>query len=74
MEELKIIYGLITSVWKLIKKHGCNKLTDEQWETFVKDGMASRQAYLEKGEEYDLLYRDLFSAVQNYYIRKNGNR
>ena len=73
MEELKIIYDLITSVWKLIKKYGCNKLTDEQWEAFVEDGMAARKVYLEKGEQYDLLYRGLFSAVQDYYIRKKGD-
>ena len=60
MEELKIIYNLITSVWKLIKKYGCNKLTDEQWEAFVEDGMATRKVYLEKGE-------------QDYYIRKKGD-
>ncbi len=73
MEELKIIYGLITSIWKLVKKYGCNKLTDGQWEAFVGEGMAARKVFLEKGEQYDLLYRGLFSAVQDYYIRKNGD-
>jgi len=36
----------------------------------VEYGMAARKVYLEKGEQYDLLYRGLFSAVQDYYIRK----
>lgn len=71
MEELKIIYELITSIWKLIKKYGANRLTDEQWEVFVADGIESRNTFLAKGEQYDLLYRGMFSAVQDYYIRKN---
>lgn len=72
MDELKIIYELITSIWKLIKKYGTNRLTDEQWEAFVEDGNESRKNFLAKGEQYDLLYRGMFSAVQNYYIRKKG--
>ncbi len=71
MEELKLIYELITAVWKLIKKYGCGRLSDEQWEGFIEDGKRAREIYREKGEIYDLLYRGMFSAVQDYYSRKN---
>lgn len=71
MEELKIIYGLITSIWKLCKKYGTDKLTYNQWESFVEDGQKTREIYLVKGSQYDMLYREMFSALQEYYIRKN---
>ena len=66
MEELKLIYELITAVWKLIKKYGCGRLSDEQWEGFIEDGMRASDIYREKGETYDLLYRGMLSAVQDY--------
>ncbi|WP_297642781.1 hypothetical protein [uncultured Bacteroides sp.] len=72
MEELKIIYDLITSVWKLVKKYGCSRLTDEQWESFVEDGKRDREIYHGKGEMFDLFYRGMFSVVQDYYIQKNS--
>lgn len=70
MEELKIIYNLITSIWKLCKKYGTDKLTYGQWEAFVEDGQRTREIYLAKGSQYDMLYRGMFSALQEYYIQK----
>lgn len=69
MEELKIIYGLITSIWKLCKKYGTGKLTCEQWESFIEDGKKAREFYLARGGKYDVLYRGMFSALQEYYIK-----
>lgn len=70
MEELKIIYDLITSIWRMCKKYGTDRLTCEQWEAFVEEGKKGREMYRVKGEQYDMLYRGMFSALQEYYIRK----
>ncbi len=70
MEELKIIYGIISSIWKLCKKYGYKQLTDHEWESFVQDGISLQRKFREKGEEFDRLYRDLFAGLQAMYIRK----
>lgn len=74
MEELKIIYGLITSIWKLCRKYGIGKLTCEQWESFIEDGKKAREFYLARGVQYDVLYRGMFSALQDYYIQKKDEQ
>ena len=32
MEEKKIVYDVILSIWNLIKEHGFKQLSDEEWE------------------------------------------
>lgn len=71
MEELMIIYNLITSIWRLCRKYGTDRLTCEKWEAFVEDGKRIREDYFTQGEQYDMLYRGMFSALQEYYIRKD---
>ena len=70
MDEKKIIYEIILSIWNLFKKCGFQKLTDEQWEILIEEVNKERNKLIEVGNEYDLLYRDLFNAVQNFYERK----
>ncbi len=70
MEELKNIYDLITSIWRLCRKYGTDRLTYEQWESFAEEGKKMREAWLARGVQYDVLYRGMFSALQDYYIQK----
>lgn len=70
MEELKIIYKILSAIWKLCKKYGYKQLTDQEWEAFVQDGKELREGFRQKGEDFDLLYRDLFFSLQRMYIRK----
>lgn len=70
MEELKIMYEIITAIWKLCKKYGSRRLTCEQWAIFTEEGKALRERFRQNGDEFDLLYRGLFMALQDYYIRK----
>lgn len=73
MEELKLVYEIITAIWKLCKKYECRRLTCEEWESFVEDGMALREQFSQKGEDCDVLFRGLFMALQDYYRRKEKN-
>lgn len=74
MEELKIIYKILSAIWKMCKKYGYKQLTDQEWEAFVQDGKDLREEFLQKGEGFDLLYRDLFSGLQKMYIRKGEEK
>lgn len=74
MDEKKIIYEIILSIWNLFKKYGFEKLTDEQWESLVGKATAERDKFNKHGSNIDLLFRDMFGALQSYYERKkNGN-
>ena len=70
MEEKKVVYEIILSIWNLFKKCGFQNLTDEQWEILIEEVNKERNKLIKVGNEYDLLYRDLFTAVQNFYERK----
>ena len=50
--------------------HIYEKLTDEQWEKFVEDGYALQAKYRKVSRNAELLMRDMFRAVQEYYGRK----
>lgn len=71
MEEKKIVYEVIISIWNIAKEHGFDKLTDNQWESFVEKGMQENKRFKQYGESVEMLYRGMFDALQNYYERKN---
>ena len=73
MEEKKIVYDVILSIWNLAKEHGFNRLTDKQWESLIKNVSDEREKFKQHGESIDLLFRDMFSALQSYYERKNNS-
>ena len=73
MEEKKIVYDVILSIWNLAKEHGFEHLTDEQWESLIEKSMQERERFRQNGESIDLLFRDMFSALQSYYERKNNS-
>lgn len=70
MEEKKIVYEIIISIWNLAKEHGFENLTDEQWESLVEKSMNERDKFKQHGENIDLLFRQMYGALQNYYERK----
>lgn len=70
MEELKIIYGIITCIWKLFKKYGCHRLDNGQWEGMLNDCQSVARQCKKYGEEFYLLFYDLYSAILKYYKRK----
>lgn len=70
MEEKKIVYDVILSIWDLAKEHGFERLTDEQWESLIEKAMQEQRKFAQFGESVDLLFRDMYRALENYYERK----
>lgn len=68
----RIIYQVFTDVWRLARKYDFHSLTDCEWEAFCSQGEELLKRYREYGPEVETLYRDLFRAVQEYYVRKKG--
>lgn len=71
MEEKKIVYEIIISIWNLAKEFDFKKLTDDEWEKFVNAGIELREKFVKEGKDIDLLTRGMFLALQNYYETKN---
>mgnify|MGYP005783484623 CR=1 FL=1 len=74
MDDRTAIYNLQHDMWKLTERYGNEKLTDEQWERFVADGYALQAKYRKVNRSIELLMRDMFRAVQEYYSRKKEGR
>lgn len=74
MDDRTAIYNLQHDMWKLTERYGYEKLTDEQWERFVADGYVLQAKYRKVNRSIELLMRDMFRAVQEYYSRKKEER
>lgn len=72
MKEKEIVYSIILDVWNLFKKYGFGQLSYEQWEQFFAEGRKLREKHKVHGKDMDMLFRDMFGAIQMYYIQKNG--
>ena len=70
MDEKKLVYEVIISIWEMFKKYGFEKLTDVQWENLIEDAEIKRKEFKEKGEQIELLFRDMFWCIENYYEGK----
>lgn len=70
MDEKKLVYEVIISIWEMFKKYGFEKLTDSQWENLIEDAEIKRKEFKEKGEQIELLFRDMFWCIENYYEDK----
>lgn len=70
MDEKKLVYEVIISIWEMFKKYGFEKLTDVQWENLIEDAEIKRKEFKEKGEQIELLFRDMFWCIENYYEDK----
>lgn len=66
-------FQCFTDVWRLMKKYGA-RLDEERWERFLADGEALLGRYRAQGRDAELLFRDLFGAVQKFYERKNDEK
>ena len=71
MEEKKIVYQIIIDIWNLAKEFDFKKLSDAEWEKFTSKAQELRNKFKNNGESIDLLFRDMFSALQSYYEMKN---
>ena len=69
---MKIIWELFTDVWHLARRYEFRKLTDAEWEQFKARGEDLLVKYQKHGPDVEMLYRDIFRAVQAYYERVAG--
>lgn len=72
MEEKKIVYDVILSIWNLAKEHGFERLTDEQWESLIEKSIQQNAIFRQHGRNIELLYRGMFDSLQSYYERKKN--
>lgn len=71
MDEKKIIYEIIISIWNLVKEYFLHKLSEEEAEAVYEKSVAEAKRFKEYGDSYNLLFRDLWLAFTKYYERKN---
>ena len=71
MEEKKIVYEIIISVWNLVKEYFLHKLSEEEAEVVYAKSVAEANRFKEYGDSYNLLFRDLWLAFTKYYERNN---
>lgn len=67
---MKMMWELFTDVWHLARRYEFRKITDAEWEQFKARGEELLEKYRKYGTDVEMLYRDLFQAVQAYYERK----
>ena len=70
MDEKKLVYEVIISIWEMFKKYGFEKLTDAQWESLIEDAEIKRKEFKEKGDQIELLFSVMFCCIENYYEGK----
>lgn len=74
MDEKKIVYDIVLSIWNLAKEHGFETLTDEQWQSLIEKAMQEQRKYAQVSPSIDRLFRDMYRALENYYERKKDGQ
>lgn len=71
MDEKKIIYEIIISIWGIVKEYFFNQLSDDDTEKMFSHVKEEAERFKQYGETYNLLFRGIWSAFVQYYERKN---
>ena len=72
MDEKKIIYEIIISIWGIVKEYFFHQLSDDEIESMCKKASAEAERFKKYGETYNLLFRGIWSAFVQYYERKKS--
>ena len=72
MDDLRLVYGAVNAVWGLRKRYGPGPLKDVEWERFVEEGKRLQRDFAKQDQDVELLFRDWFRALQEYYSRKKS--
>lgn len=70
MDEKKIVYEIIISIWNLVKEYFFHKLSDSETEDMCKKASAESERFKEYGDAYNLLFRGIWIAFVQYFERK----
>lgn len=66
MEDRKIIYTIILSIWNLSKEYLFRNLNDAEWEELVDKGNCYAESFKKQGEEYKDLFLKLFYTITDW--------
>ena len=72
MDEKKIIYEIIISIWNIVKEYFFHQLSDDEIENMCRKASAEVERFKQYGETYNLLFRGIWSAFVQYYERKKS--
>lgn len=70
MDEKKIVYEIILSIWNLAKEYNFCKLTDEECGEMTEKALLEEKRFKQHGKEFDLLFRAMYGAIEKYYEGK----
>ena len=71
MDEKKIIYEIIISIWGIVKEYFFRQLSNDDIENMWNKAEEEEKRFLQQGESYNLLFRGIWSAFVQYYERSN---
>lgn len=70
MDEKKIVYDVVLSIWNLAKEYNFRKLTDEECGEMTEKALLEEKRFKQHGREFDLLFRAMYGAIEKYYEGK----
>lgn len=71
MQEKKIVYEIIISIWDIVKTYFFKPLSESEIDEMDSKAKSEANRFKEYGDTYNLLFRDLWSAFTKYYERNN---
>ena len=71
MQEKKIIYEIILSIWDIVKTYFFKPLSESEIDEMDSKAKSEANRFKEYGDTYNLLFRDLWLAFTKYYERNN---
>ena len=70
MEEKQLVYEVILTIWNLAKKYGFGRLNNEEWGSLIQEAMQNQRKYALIDGNIERLFRDMYSALEAFYERK----
>ena len=71
MQEKKIVYEIIISIWDRVKTYFFKPLSESEIDEMDSKAKSEANRFKEYGDTYNLLFRDLWLAFTKYYERNN---
>ena len=72
MEEKKIIYEIIISIWGIVKEYFFHQLSDDDTEKMFSQVKEEAERFKKYGETYNLLFRGIWSSFVQYKKKKKS--
>ena len=75
MNEKKIIYEIIISIWAIVKEYFFHQMSYDDTEKMFSQVKEEAERFKQYGETYNLLFRGIWSAfIRYYYERKKHEK